>query len=74
MRTAKGEQIRKQHLYRRLILTGKARLSRQAAVRMIGPDCAYHLYRRHAGEPEPAPPEGQRARARPGDDSHADAS
>jgi hypothetical protein len=74
MRTAKGEQIRKQHLYRRLILTGKARLSRQAAVRMIGPDCAYHLYRRHAGEPEPASPREERARAQPGDQAGPDAS
>jgi hypothetical protein len=37
--------------YRRLVLLGKARLPLGAARRLIGPDCAYHLYFRHAGEP-----------------------
>lgn len=42
----KADQIRKRHLYRRLILTGKLKLSRSSAVPLVGPDCAYHLYRR----------------------------
>jgi hypothetical protein len=40
----KAETIRKKYRYRRLILTGKLSIARQAAVRMIGPDTAYHLY------------------------------
>jgi len=40
----KAENIRKKYRYRHLILTGKIALARQAAVRMIGPDTAYHLY------------------------------
>lgn len=39
-----AELIRKRHLYRRLILTRKVALPRAAATRLIGPDCAYHLY------------------------------
>jgi len=39
-----AELIRKRYLYRRLILTKKVSLSRPSATRLIGPDCAYHLY------------------------------
>jgi hypothetical protein len=35
--------------YRRLILLGKVRLPLDVARRLVGPDCAYHLYFRHAG-------------------------
>ncbi len=34
--------------YRRLILLGRARLPLEQARRIVGPDCAYHLYFRHA--------------------------
>ena len=34
--------------YRRLILLGKASLPLEEARRIVGPDCAYHLYFRHA--------------------------
>jgi hypothetical protein len=33
--------------YRRLILLGKVRLPLAQARRIVGPDCAYHLYFRH---------------------------
>jgi hypothetical protein len=33
--------------YRRLVLLGKAKLPLDAARRLVGPDCAYHLYFRH---------------------------
>jgi hypothetical protein len=36
--------------YRRLILLGAARLPLEAARRIVGPDCAYHLYARAAPE------------------------
>ena len=44
MASEEAERIRKRYLYRRLILTGKIALPQRAAARMIGPDCAYHLY------------------------------
>jgi hypothetical protein len=34
--------------YRRFILLGKRRLPLEEARRLVGPDCAYHLYFRHA--------------------------
>ena len=41
---SRSEEIRLRYLYRSLILRGKARLSLDAARRLVGPDCAYHLY------------------------------
>lgn len=38
--------------YRRLVLLGKARLPLAEARRLVGPDCAFHLYFRHAAAPE----------------------
>ncbi|HKZ33076.1 MAG TPA: hypothetical protein VJ648_12055 [Vicinamibacteria bacterium] len=49
--------------YRRLVLLGKARLPLGAARTLVGPDCAYHLYFRHAAEP-PDPPRRRRRRAK----------
>ena len=34
--------------YRRMVLLGRARLPLDAARLLVGPDCAYHLYFRHA--------------------------
>ncbi len=45
----KADDIRKRYLYRRLILSGKVKLSRTLAVRFVGPDCAYHLYHTESG-------------------------
>jgi hypothetical protein len=39
-----SEEIRLRYLYRRLILGGKIALSLESAKKVIGPDCAYHLY------------------------------
>jgi hypothetical protein len=47
--------------YKRLILMGKVSLPLEEARRIVGPDCAYHLYFRHAGE---RPSEGDRGRRR----------
>ncbi len=41
--------------YRRLVLLGKARLPLGVARRLVGPDCAFHLYFRHSAEPPEAP-------------------
>jgi hypothetical protein len=43
----KSEQMRLRYLYRRKILSGEIRVSRDAAKMLIGPDCAYHLYGMH---------------------------
>ena len=40
----KAEEIRIRYLYRDLILKRKIKLPFKAAVKIIGPDCAYHLY------------------------------
>jgi hypothetical protein len=36
--------------YRRLILLGRVRVPLEQARRIVGPDCAYHLYFRHADD------------------------
>ncbi len=44
---ATAERIRLRYLYRRLILSGEVKVSSQTARRIVGPDCAYHLYGKH---------------------------
>lgn len=39
-----AEEIRIKYLYRDLILKKKITLPLDAAKKLIGPDCAYHLY------------------------------
>jgi hypothetical protein len=48
--------------YKRLILLGKISLPLEEARRIVGPDCAYHLYFRHAGDGEATIGDGSRAR------------
>lgn len=43
-RSEKAELIRLKYKYRRLIMMGKIKLPPKKAARLIGPDCAYHLY------------------------------
>ncbi len=59
MDSNEAEIVRKKHLYRRLIMAGKIRLPPGSAARLIGPDCAYHLYSQFggAGEAESHTPE-----------------
>ena len=44
MNESKAEIIRKQYLYRSMIMKGQLKADIQTAKKMIGPDCAYHLY------------------------------
>ncbi len=44
MNKTASEIIRKKYRYRRMILEGKIPLPLKAAAKLIGPDCAYHLY------------------------------
>ncbi|MFC1582169.1 hypothetical protein ACFL4W_01390 [Planctomycetota bacterium] len=46
IRKAKSEAIRLRHQYRRLILKGRKHIPLIAARRLVGPDCAFHLYAR----------------------------
>jgi hypothetical protein len=46
--------------YRRLVLLGKAKLPLEVARKLVGPDCAYHLYFRHDAEPPPPRPSRRR--------------
>jgi hypothetical protein len=55
-----AQRIRSQ--YRRLVLLGKARLALGAARRLVGPDCAFHLYFRHADALPARPRRRRRAR------------
>ncbi|MBN1897826.1 MAG: hypothetical protein JW827_03530 [Spirochaetes bacterium] len=40
----KAEVIKRRYKYRKLIMAGKIKLPIKNAARLIGPDCAYHLY------------------------------
>ena len=42
--TDTSEELRLRYLYRKLILDGKIALSLESAKKIVGPDCAYHLY------------------------------
>ena len=39
-----SEEIRIRYKYRKMILSGKAKISLESARALVGPDCAYHLY------------------------------
>ncbi len=45
---AQAEMLRIQHHYKRLVLLGKIELPLAMARKLVGPDCAYHLYGRAA--------------------------
>ena len=40
----KSEEVRIRYKYRELIMKRKIRLPVSAAAKLIGPDCAFHLY------------------------------
>ena len=42
--------MRIRYKYRRMILRGEIYVPHEAAVKLVGPDCAYHLYGRLQGE------------------------
>ena len=50
--------------YKRLILLGKVSLPLEEARRIVGPDCAYHLYFRHAEQSRPTDEPRARRRTR----------
>ena len=44
MSSSDPDYLRRKYAYRRLIQGGKIRMRLGAAQKLIGPDCAYHLY------------------------------
>ncbi|MGB1892652.1 MAG: hypothetical protein ACPHSD_13360 [Candidatus Latescibacterota bacterium] len=46
-RALQAQILRKKYPYRSLVLHAQTALPRDGAVRLVGPDCAYHLYRTH---------------------------
>jgi hypothetical protein len=55
----RAEAARLRHLYRTLAVRGRLNLPPDAALPLVGPDCAYHLYRLAplaAGDPSGASP------------------
>ncbi|WP_420263768.1 hypothetical protein [Candidatus Magnetominusculus dajiuhuensis] len=44
MKTEKAEQMRIRYKYRTMIMKGKVWIHYKGAARLIGPDCAFHLY------------------------------
>ena len=51
MLNQKAERLRLKYKYRKLILTGVLNLPHEEAVRLLGPDCAYHLYSKTRSRP-----------------------
>jgi hypothetical protein len=49
-----AELMRLRYKYRRLIMEGTIRLPIEGAARLMGPDCAYHLYFLVDGRTSPA--------------------
>jgi hypothetical protein len=47
MLSTDAEIMRLKYKYRRLIMSGKLSLPYENAAKLIGPDCAYHLYSAH---------------------------
>jgi hypothetical protein len=47
-----SENTRLRYKYRNLILRGKIKVPRSTAIRLVGPDCAYHLYRQESSKRE----------------------
>jgi hypothetical protein len=65
-RAAEIEALRIVREYRRLVLLGRLKPRLAEAQRLVGPDCAFHLYFRHAPPAAvfPAPPGGRRRKRR----------
>ena len=59
------QALRLRYAYRKRIVAGDVRLPRSAAVPLVGPDCAYHLYAWENGTAQPAK-KAERKRRPPG--------
>jgi len=57
-----AQEIERRYRYRTLILRRKLRLPREAATKMVGPDCAFHLYGQHEGKAPQKDQKGSRGK------------
>jgi hypothetical protein len=44
--TVRAEEMRLRYLYRKLAIQGELQAPRETLKKLVGPDCAYHLYGR----------------------------
>lgn len=49
------EYIKIKYQTRKQVISGKIKMSYKKALPLIGPDCAFHLYRNHEGESNDSP-------------------
>ncbi|QEG21761.1 hypothetical protein [Mariniblastus fucicola] len=47
-----AEELRRKYLYRKLVINGGIKMPARLAMKMVGPDCAFHLYRNHQPDEE----------------------
>ena len=58
MHNPRAEAARLRYRYRSMILRGELKLPRDAAIPLVGPDCAYHLYRGYVPGQDARLPQG----------------
>ena len=42
-----ADAVRRKYLYRKLVIRQGVKLPTRLAMKLVGPDCAYHLYSQH---------------------------
>jgi len=42
---SEADGVRRKYLYRKLVINGRTKIPARLAMKMVGPDCAFHLYR-----------------------------
>jgi hypothetical protein len=45
----RAEAVRIRYKYRRMVIRGDIKVPHEVAVKLVGPDCAYHLYQQYQG-------------------------
>jgi len=45
---SQADEVRRKYKYRKLVINGSVKIPARLAMKMVGPDCAYHLYRQHS--------------------------
>jgi len=45
-----ADEARRKYFYRKMVINGGAKIPARLAMKMVGPDCAFHLYRNHSPE------------------------
>lgn len=45
---SEAEAVRRKYLYRKLVMSRGVKLPARLAMKLVGPDCAFHLYSQHA--------------------------